>query len=318
MNRKDSHIPVLTDQVLSFLPVQPGGYYVDATIGIGGHALPLLLAIGEKGQLLGIDQDEEALRLAQERLKPYAHQVTFVQDNFRFLPDILKGVAFPSPHGILVDLGLSSLQVDTPERGFSYWQDGPLDMRMDGRQKTRAFEIINFYSPAHLTRILSEYGEERWARRIASFIVKKRKVEPITRTLELVDLIKNAIPARYRREGPHPARRTFQALRIAVNDELQALQEFLWHAVPLLQVGGRLAVISFHSLEDRLVKKTFTELAQDCICPPDLPVCGCEKEAWVRILTRRPVFPTAHEVEKNPRSRSARLRVVERLPTGSK
>lgn len=306
------HIPVLREEVLSYLKVSPGGFYVDATTGAGGHALSILEALGAEGHLLAIDQDEGALRRARELLEPYQQQITFVQSNFRFLPDILQRFSFPSPHGILVDQGISSLQVDTPERGFSYGQDGPLDMRMDRRQTLRALDMVNTCSISELARIFSEYGEERWAERIASFIVQQRKEEDITRTLQLVEIIKGAIPARFRRRGPHPARRTFMALRIAVNDELAALQEFLGTAVPLLKKGGRLAVISFHSLEDRLVKRAFKELASDCICPPDLPVCCCEKEPLVEILTKRPVFPKPHEREENPRSRSARLRVVER------
>lgn len=313
MKRKEIHDPVLQEEVLAYLVKDSNGFYVDGTAGLGGHAERILQILGERGHLLAIDKDREALKRAQERLSSYQDQVTFAHDDFRHLKKIIMEGSFPSPSGILLDLGISSMQVDTPIRGFSYWQDGPLDMRMDQKQKLEASHLINTASQRDLAFIFKEYGEERWAWRIAEQIVKKREGRPITRTLELVEIIKEAIPARFRRAGPHPARRAFMALRMAVNQELDALKELLKDAAPLLKVGGRLAVISFHSLEDRIVKKTFQDLSKPCICPSDLPVCGCGKEAQVRALTARPIRPGEEEIERNNRSRSAKLRVAEKV-----
>lgn len=311
--RNETHIPVLKDEVLAYLIQNPQGLYVDGTVGLGGHAEGLLENLSKEGHLLAIDRDKDALELAQEKLKPYREQVTFVQDDFRHLKEIIEKYSFPSPVGILLDLGISSLQVDDPERGFSYFKDGPLDMRMDQEKGLCASQIINTYSQGELAYIFKEYGEERWANRIGSFIIKKRREGPIKRTKELVEIIKGAIPARYRRTGPHPARRTFMALRIAVNDELKALEEALKDALPLLEVGGRMAIITFHSLEDRVVKKTFKELAKDCICPKDFPICTCHQKQLVKILTKKPILPKGEELQENPRSRSGKLRVIEKV-----
>lgn len=313
MMREEEHIPVMKEEVLSYLFQDPKGFYVDATIGAGGHARALLEMMDAKGHLLAMDQDEEALKLAQKRLNAFGSQVTFVHANFREIKDVLLRYSIPPPRGILLDLGLSSMQVDNPRRGFSYSQDGPLDMRMDQDQEIKAYDLINTYSLNDLTRVIEEYGEERWARRIAEFILKRREEGSITRTNDLTEIIKEAIPARFRRKGPHPARRTFMALRMAVNDELNALREVLRDAIPLLEIGGRLVVISFHSLEDRLVKKTFLELALECTCPRHFPVCSCDKRKEVEILTKRPLRPSEEEVIRNPRSRSGSLRVAEKV-----
>lgn len=310
---KELHTPVLKEEVLEYLVIDPGGFYVDGTTGFGGHTKGLLDRLASRGHVLAIDRDRDALQRAEERLFSYKDQVTFVHEDFRYLKKILREYSLPSPSGILLDLGLSSVQVDTPERGFSYWYDGPLDMRMDQRQNLKASHLIHNASLKELTTILKEYGEERWARRIGEHIIRRREEKPIERTLDLVEIIKEAIPARFRRKGPHPARRTFMALRMAVNQELDALEEFLKDAVSLLKVGGRLAIISFHSLEDRMVKRTFMDLSNPCICPVDLPVCGCGKRAEVRVLSSGVIQPGEEEIERNPRSRSARLRIAEKV-----
>lgn len=305
------HIPVLYEEVLSALNLTPGGVYLDATLGGGGHSEGILTRTSPDGRLIGIDRDDAAIQAASARLLPqFGARFQAVRDTFHHVAAIAKGLDLPPLHGALLDLGVSSVQFDTGERGFSYRADAPLDMRMDRRQALTAADVVNTYSQEEITRILYEYGEERWAARIASLMVQSR---PIQTTGDLVHLIDRAIPAKVRRGGPHPARRTFQALRIEVNQELTPLPNALKDFVSLLRPGGRLAVITFHSLEDRLVKNTFRELEEPCTCPPSAPVCICGKQPQVKRVHRKPVIPSEDEIEHNPRARSAKLRVVEKL-----
>ena len=312
------HTPVLLAEVTQQLSPHPGSIIVDCTLGGAGHAKRLLDLIAPTGILVGIDQDEAALDAADitlrlgQQIPP--ENVVLLRGNFGDLDELLVEARVPYVDGFLFDLGVSSPQLDVPERGFSYNEDAPLDMRMDpGHQTLTAAEVIATYSEADLARIIREYGEERWASRIASFIVAARDRRPVTTTFELVDVIKAAVPAAARREGPHPARRTFQALRIEVNGELDVLRRALDTSVRWLASGGRVAVISYHSLEDRIVKSAFAEYARGCTCPPDLPVCTCGHEPVLRVLTRRAIVPTADEVGGNPRARSAKLRVAEKV-----
>lgn len=309
---KFSHQPVLLRETIEHLNLKPNGIYVDCTLGAAGHSTAILAA-EPTVRLIGIDQDPQALERASLRLAAYTGQVTLVQDNFRNLERILDGLGIGKVDGVLMDIGVSSPQLDDADRGFSYQQDAPLDMRMDLNQPIDAKTIVNTYSAEELTKIIKMYGEERWASRISDFIVRERKRAPLETTGELVDLIKRAIPAKARATGPHPARRTFQALRIAVNDELNALQQGLEQAVEVLAAQGRLAVITFHSLEDRIVKNFFQEMLGKCICPPDFPVCVCGRTPQGRLVTRGPLLPSQEELEDNPRSRSAKLRVLEKL-----
>lgn len=306
------HVSVLADETIELLQPRPGAVFVDGTVGGGGHSILLLPKLLPGGRLIAIDKDGATLERARTRLAPFGEAVTFVRDDFRRLNEILKRLEIAAVDGVLLDVGVSSFQLDEAERGFTYNEDVPLDMRMDVRSEITAAHLVNTLSHGELARLLRTYGEERHASRIAAAIVKERERTPVASTGQLVELVKRGIPARERRTGPHPARRTFQALRIAVNDELNALAEGVRSAALALRPGGRLAVISFHSLEDRIVKQTFTELADPCQCPPELPVCHCGKQALVRIVTRKPVVPKVEEIEANPRSRSAKLRVVER------
>ncbi len=302
------HIPVLLAEVLAYLRPERGGRFVDGTVGAGGHAAAILEAAGEAGRLLGIDRDPQALALAAARLAPFGDRVRLVHGDFRDLGRHLAAAGWKAVDGILLDLGVSSMQLDDPARGFSYQVDAPLDMRMDPGQPVTAADLVNTASRDQLARWIAEYGEERWAGRIADFIVAARQRRPITPTLQLVEVIKDAVPARARRRGGHPARRTFQALRIAVNNELEGLEAFLQEAAGYLRPGGRLVVISFHSLEDRAVKRAFRALAAP-------QVAGKEGAAF-RILTRRPVTPGDEEERRNPRARSAKLRALERVAGG--
>lgn len=313
-----SHVPVMLDQVVEILNPVPGHVVVDATIGGGGHAAAILPRILPGGRLIGIDQDPRTLATARERLAPFGDSLTLVHANFRDLPTVLAGVGFPQVHAVLFDLGVSSFQLDEPERGFTYRADAPLDMRMDPGSSTTAADLVNTLPKAELARIIREYGEERWAGKIAAAIVRARERRPFATTGELAEVVKAAIPAAARRHGPHPARRTFQALRIAVNGELDALREGLVAAVQALVPGGRVAVISFHSLEDRIVKQTFADLSAACRCPPDLPECRCGRPGVLRVLTRKPMVPTGQEIAANHRARSARLRAAERLVLGER
>lgn len=310
------HVPVMLREVIQYLGPRPGGVYVDATVGAGGHARAVLEQIGPAGLLIGLDRDPDALQAAWEQLAAYREQLVLIQENFVRAGLVLDRLGIPAVDGFLFDLGVSSPQLDRAERGFSYWQDAPLDMRMDPRQPTSAYHLVNGLTEDELARILFAYGQERWARRIASVIVRERQRRPIETTGHLADLVKAAIPAAARRRGPHPARRTFQALRIAVNDELGAVQKAVEVAVSRTRAGGRICFLSYHSLEDRVVKEGFRRLAGACSCPPGLPVCRCGAKAVVRVLTPRPVLPGEGEVAANPRARSARLRAAERLGAG--
>lgn len=307
------HRTVLLDRTIEYLKVVPGGVYVDCTLGGGGHSLEILKRLGEKGRLIGIDRDQNAIKAAGERLASFSDKAVLVHGNFRDIRRIVHGIGITAVDGVVMDLGVSSHQLDQRERGFSYMQDAPLDMRMDRQQSLTAMEVVNTYSEADLARVISGYGEERWARRIAAFIVREREKAPIKTTGQLVDIIKAAIPASARRKGPHPAKRTFQALRIEVNDELGILERAVKDGVDLLKSGGRICVITFHSLEDRKIKNIFRELENPCTCPPKAPACVCGKKPVIRVVTRKPVVPDKEEIQQNPRARSAGLRVAEKL-----
>lgn len=306
------HVPVLFDEVMEALAVKPDGTYVDGTAGGGGHSSGICERLSENGHLVAVDRDTEALEAAGKRLEPYTCRKTFVHANYSDIAAI-AAAAGGRVQGILLDLGVSSYQLDNPERGFSYMNDAPLDMRMDASDRLTAWEVVNGYSEAELARIIKDYGEERWARRIAEFIVRERKNSPIDSTDRLTGVIKAAIPAKARRSGPHPAKRTFQAIRIEVNDELGHLREAVAKLPDLLESGGRIAIITFHSLEDRIVKTEFERRLDPCTCPKEFPVCVCGKKADVKRVTRKPVVPTQEETEENPRARSAKLRVLEKL-----
>ena len=315
MTSEYRHIPVLLSECMESLELHAGDVYVDATLGFAGHSFEAAQRLGAEGMLIGVDQDEVALRDAARRLSTIPDgrrpRLELLRGNFGDLDDLLVSVAVPGIDAILFDLGVSSVQIDTPSRGFSFKEDGPLDMRMDpGNQTLDAAEIVNTYNAADLARIIRAYSDEKWASRIAEFIVKARESEPIETSAQLVEIIKAAIPASARRAGGHPAKRTFQALRIEVNSELTVLRRGLDAAVRWLNPGGRIAVISYHSLEDRIVKDTFASFANRCTCPPDLPVCVCGKEPVLDVVTRKPRLPQPEEVERNPRARSAKLRVA--------
>lgn len=302
------HQPVLYHEIINFLHPQSGGLYVDGTLGAGGHAWGILQASSPDGRLLGLDLDPQALILAAQRLAPFTGRFNLVQASYTTLPKQLKASGWQQVHGIVLDLGVSSMQLDTPERGFSFQVDAPLDMRFDPYNPVTAADLVNTLDQRELADLLFTYGEERHSRQVAQAIIRAR---PIHTTRELAQVIARA--TRSGREGMHPATRSFQALRIAVNQELEAVEAVLPLAVAALAPGGRLAVIAFHSLEDRLVKHFFRQESQDCICPPHQPVCTCGHTASISELTRRPVRPSEQEVQSNPRSRSARLRVVEKI-----
>lgn len=307
------HVSVLLHECIDGLHIKPQGIYVDGTLGGAGHSSHILQHLSPEGLLIGIDQDPAAIANAAEKLRDYPGQFRAVQSNFSQLKSVLEELNIQSIDGALFDLGVSSYQLDTPERGFSYMHDAELDMRMGPDQPTSAKELVNELSEEELTQIIRKYGEDRWAKRIASFIVAERKKQPITTTGQLVEVIKAAVPAGARREGPHPAKRTFQALRIAVNNELGILEQTMKDAVEVLKPGGRVCVITFHSLEDRIIKDTFKELARPCTCPPAFPVCACGKEPQIKIITNKPIEPSKEEVENNPRARSAKLRIAQKL-----
>lgn len=309
----DYHKPVLVEEVMQYMRCRKGGIYIDGTIGGGGHALEICRRIDGDGLLIGIDRDDEALAHAAEMLKEYSGCVRLIKGDFRYMKAMINDIGVNEVDGVLLDLGVSSHQLDDAGRGFSYNAEAALDMRMDKQQLLTARDVVNTYDEKRLYEIIKDYGEERWAKRIASFIVKERQRYPIETTDQLVEVIKRAIPAAARREGPHPARRTFQAIRIEVNDELNSIKEGLTQAMDCLKPGGRLCVISFHSLEDRLVKDTFRRWQNPCTCPPDTPVCVCGNKPVAAIVTKKPVTASPDEVESNPRARSAKLRVCEKL-----
>lgn len=306
------HISVLLNECLQGLDIKENGIYVDCTLGGAGHSSHILELLSKEGMLIGIDQDKDALKAAKERLKEYAN-VQFVHNNFHNIENILETLNIPKVDGILMDLGVSSYQLDEGERGFSYMKDAPLDMRMNRDNDFSAYDVVNNYTFDDLLRIIRNYGEEKFAKRVVTFIVDRRAIKPIETTFELVDIIKAAIPAKARREGPHPAKRTFQAIRIEVNSELKILNKAIEDGVNRLNKGGRMAIITFHSLEDRIVKLKFRELADPCTCPKEFPICACGKMSLVRLIKRKAIEPTNEEVEENPRSRSAKLRVIERI-----
>lgn len=306
------HLPVLPDEVIRFLEPADGKIYLDGTVGGGGHS-GLILEKAPEAILVGIDRDQAALAAAKARLASKSGFVRLVHGNFSDVGGILNSLGITKLDGFILDLGVSSHQLDTRERGFSFQQDAPLDMRMDTSSGETAADLLNQLAESELEKIISEYGEERWARRIASFIVKERAVSPVTTTFRLVDIIKGAVPKAKWDERIHPATRTFQALRIAVNSELESLEQGMRDALDLLKPGGRGVIISFHSLEDRIVKHIFREYAEGCTCPRQLPVCVCGKQPRVKILTNRPTTATQAELDKNQRSRSAKLRAIEKL-----
>ena len=304
------HISVLPRETIDSLNIRPDGIYVDGTLG--GHASLVAAKLGEGGRLIGIDQDADAIRAAGERLKPFGDKVTVVRDNYVNLPTVLDNLGIPRADGIYLDLGVSSYQLDNAERGFSYMEDAPLDMRMDRRSARTAANLVNEESEAELARIIRVYGEDRFSNQIARRIVETRAKKPIETTGELAALVKRVIPMRLQKTGGHPAMRTFQALRIALNGELTVLEQAIDEMILRLQPGGRLSIITFHSLEDRIVKEGFRRNASPCTCPPDFPICICGKKSRGRVVTGKPIVPTAEEVAANPRSRSAKLRVFER------
>jgi len=306
------HVSVLLEECIQGLAIKPEGIYVDGTLGGAGHS-SRIAALLTTGRLVGIDRDPVALKAAEERLAPYKDRVSLVHSNFCELDSALDGLGIGAVDGILLDLGVSSPQLDDGERGFSYMVDAPLDMRMNNEDSTDARAIVNTWSYEELKRILYDYGEERYAPQIASAICRRRETAPIETTLELVDIIRSAMPASALREKQHPAKRSFQAIRIAVNDELNSVSKVMQAAIPRLNPGGRLAVITFHSLEDRIVKNAMAAAAKGCTCPPNFPVCVCGKKPQVKLITRKPIVSADAELERNPRARSAKLRICEKL-----
>lgn len=308
-----SHRSVLLDECIELLNIKPDGIYVDGTAGGGGHSLEIVKRLTDGGRLVAIDRDDAAIAAATERLSDYLDRVTFVRNNFSSAADVCRELGIERIDGILLDLGVSSYQLDTAERGFSHNNDAPLDMRMDRRGELDAYTVVNTYTFEELKRVIWEYGEERFAPKIASAIVKRRETKPIESTGELVDVIKSAIPAAAREGGHHPAKRTFQAIRIEVNGELDAIAPAIRNAKDIMAEGGRIVIITFHSLEDRIVKQTYADMASGCTCPKNLPICVCGKRPEVKVLTKKPILPSERELEENPRSRSAKLRVCEKL-----
>ncbi len=313
MSIEFSHYSVLLNECIEGLNIKPNGIYADLTTGGGGHSYEIAKRLTEGGRHICIDRDDDALEAAKQRLAEFKDRVIFVKANYRNLGDVLDSLNIEKIDGVIADLGVSSYQLDTAERGFSYNNDGLLDMRMNRSDALTAYDVVNTYSTEKLKQIIYEYGEERFAPRIANCINDARSIKSIESTSELSDIIKGAIPAKARIDGPHPAKRTFQAIRIEVNGELDAIEPAILSASDRLKSGGRMAIISFHSLEDRIVKKTMATLVKGCTCPPDFPVCMCGKQPVLKLVTRKPVLPSQKELGENPRSRSAKLRVAERI-----
>lgn len=308
-----SHVPVLLEECIDGLNIKPDGIYVDGTLGGAGHSSEICKRLSPNGMLIGIDRDEEALRVSSKRLEGFDCKKAFVHGNYSDIKNILRELGIEEIDGALLDLGVSSYQLDNPERGFSYMNDAALDMRMDRSEGMTAYDIVNEYSKDELYRIIKSYGEERWASRIADFIVKARREKPIETTFELVEIIKAAVPASARRNGPHPAKRTFQAIRIEVNDELGGVKRAVDDFIDVLAPKGRLAIISFHSLEDRIVKDAYSERENPCVCPPEIPICVCGKKPEIKKINKKPIVPSESQEDENPRARSAKLRVCEKL-----
>lgn len=303
------HVTVLKNEAVDGLLVRQGGIYIDMTLGGGGHSGEILK---RGGTLIGIDKDENAIKAAGAVLSEAGSDFTLVKSDFKDVKKVIRDLGIEAVDGIVMDLGVSSHQLDEAERGFSYMNDGLLDMRMDRQSEFSARDVVNRYDEKELFRVINDYGEERWAKRIASFIVEARVKKEIETTGELVSIIKAAVPKGARMEGPHPAKRTFQAIRIEVNGELSILEESVRSGIDILKPGGRISVITFHSLEDRCVKNTYAKLYKGCICPPEYPVCVCGKKPEIKIVTKKPIVPTEEEIEKNPRARSAKLRIAEK------
>lgn len=310
---KFEHVSVLLDECIEGLNIKENGTYVDGTLGGAGHASVVCSLLNEEGHFIGIDQDNNALAVSKERLSNMKPEVTLVKSNFVEVKSVLENLDIHGVDGMLIDLGVSSHQLDEADRGFSYMHDAPLDMRMNQDASYSAHDLVNEMSEEDLYHVIKEYGEERWAKRIAQFIVSEREKKAIDTTYELVEIIKKAIPQGARKDGPHPAKRTFQAIRIAVNRELEIIEPTINDIVSKLNVGGRLCIITFHSLEDRIVKHAFKKLEDPCTCSKALPVCVCGKKPEVKVITRKPILPSDEEVERNPRSRSAKLRIIEKI-----
>lgn len=308
-----SHVTVLLKETIDTLKIKPDGIYVDGTLGGGGHSEYILSHLSEQGRLIGIDQDTDALTAAKERLAAYGDRFIPYHSNFVQVDQVIKQLHIKGIDGMIMDLGVSSYQLDEADRGFSYMNDGLLDMRMNRSNPLSAHSIVNNYSEKELYELIRDYGEEKWASRIAKFIMEARRNGEIETTYQLVDIIKAAIPAKARQDGPHPAKRTFQAIRIEVNNELGIIGEAIRNGLSVMNKKGRMGIITFHSLEDRIVKQTFKELSTGCKCPPEFPVCQCNEKAVVKLVTRKPILPSPEEVEENPRSRSAKLRVIEKV-----
>lgn len=307
------HIPVMTEEVVNYLVTRKDGLYVDATLGLGGHTKSILQFTNYQSRVVGLDVDEEAISIASNNLSKYKNNVFLQNSNFSEIDRALLDLEIGEVDGIVADLGMSSFQIDSSERGFSFIRDEHLDMRMDLRLRFTAYDLVNEMSVDEISKVLKVYGEERWSRRIAKRIVQTRKEKPISTSAELAKVVYEAIPNKFHPTRIHPATKTFQAFRIAVNHELDNIEKFIGKSIPFLKSGGRIVVISFHSLEDRLVKNLFRRLSSSCICPPDLPMCGCGKKSELNILTRTPLVPSEAEVVNNPRSRSAKMRVGEKL-----
>ena len=306
------HVSVLLHESVDALNIRDNGIYVDGTLGGGGHSYEIL-SRNPKIRLIGIDRDIEAVKSAKQRLECFGERVEIANDNFSNVLNVLHERNIDAIDGAVLDLGVSSYQLDNAERGFSYMHDAPLDMRMNRNDEKTALDVVNTYTVNELMRVFYEYGEEKWSKRIAEFIVREREKKPVETTFELVDIIKSAIPPKARQEGGHPAKRVFQAIRIEVNGELKILEQALRDFVSVLKSGGRFSVITFHSLEDRIVKQAFADLASGCVCPKDFPVCVCGRKPQVRVITRKPVLPGEAELNVNPRSKSAKLRIIEKL-----
>ena len=311
-NIEFKHIPIMLEEVIEGLDIKPDGIYVDGTLGGGGHSYEIAKRLVSGGRLIGIDQDEAAIKAAGARLSGFGDRVTIVRSNYAQMVSVLQSLGIEQVDGILLDLGVSSHQLDNAERGFSYMEDAPLDMRMDRRQEKTAGDIVNFYSQAELTRIIRDYGEDKFAAKIAAKIIGFRENKPVETTGELAEIIKSAIPMKYRLTGGHPAKRTFQAIRIELNRELEILEESIEGMLDILSDRGRMAVITFHSLEDRIVKSAFKKVESPCTCPPDFPICVCGKKSKGFVASRKPLIPSDEETERNPRAKSSKLRIFVR------